>query len=84
MGGLKVLAKELYFANVSAENFRENFVEKLNTHKVVDKRNQGFWCSYCKTFAKKADAFVKKDWVIFRANQIWIVNAHYDGCRGWD
>jgi len=80
------LAKELYFNNVANNEFRKNFVNQLNTHSVLDKRNEGYYCCYCSKFTTKEIAFSKKDYVIFskKPNEIWIINEHYDGCRGWD
>jgi hypothetical protein len=84
---LKKLAQELYFDSVKVEDWRKDFIDKLETHEVVDKRPEGYYCTYDKKFSDKPVAFQQDNKVIFPShalNQIWIVNKHYDGCRGWD
>lgn len=87
---LKKTAKRLYFKNVKAEQFRQNFLKQLEKLSVADKRNEGYWCTYCKKFSKKPVAFPNKNEVIFlnddlgKAKQIFIVHGHYDECRGWN
>ena len=84
---IKHTAKELYFSNVANDNFRNNFLNQLETHLVVDKRSEGYYCCYCGKIDKKEVAFAKNDYVVFPRkanNEVWIVNEHYDGCRGWD
>lgn len=90
---LQELAKELYFKDVLAETFRQSFLERLKAGiPVFDLREKGYYCSYCKKFATKSTAFGSENKVIFVNNdafyknkqQIWIINSHYDGCRGWE
>ena len=84
---LKELAKELYFGHVKVEKYRENFLKELTNRDVVDKREGGYYCSMCSKFSKMQQMPSGKDYVIFpqkAPNEIWIVNSHYDGCRGWD
>lgn len=84
---LKELAKKLYFENVKGLEWRNNFLSRLSTCTVFDKRNDGFYCCQCKKISKKDTAFTQLDNVIFPSlhnGEIWIVNEHYDGCRGWD
>lgn len=84
---LKDLAKELYFKNISHTEYRNNFVKELEKRTVIDKRDSGYYCGYCKNFSKEPIAFAEIDKVIYPQNinnEIWIVNVHYDGCRGWD
>lgn len=84
MDELKELAKELYFSDVKNEDWRKKFLWSLKTTNVVDKRGMGFYCYYCKAFDQKEVAFACKEKVIFENNEIWILNTHYNGCRGWD
>lgn len=84
MGNLKKIAKELYFADVKNEDWRTKFLWSLKTKNVVDKRESGFYCFYCKQFSQKEVALPQKDKVIFENNEIWICHTNYDGCRGWD
>jgi hypothetical protein len=84
---LSVLAKELYFKDVLVEKYRENFTLELSKRKVIDKRNEGYHCCHCSKISKNETAFTQKDRVIFPKNnndELWLVNSHYDGCRGWD
>jgi hypothetical protein len=84
---LYALAKELYFKKVKVENYRDNFLSELTKRNVIDKRSDGFHCCYCDKFLTKEIAFVGMDEVIFpkkNESELWIVNSHYDGCRGWD
>lgn len=83
---MKDLAKELYFKEVQNKEWRDSFLEKLSKREVIDKRDQGFCCSYCGRFGKEL-AFSSRDKTIFpkgNSDELWIVNSHYDGCRGWD
>lgn len=89
--GLKTLAKNMYFKDVSRSDWRKEFEKALETLPVFDKRKEGYYCSYCKKFGKK-ELMGEKEGVIYHypgqiANNpdaIWIVKQHYDGCRGWD
>jgi hypothetical protein len=84
---LKELAKELYFSQVTVEFYRDNFLKLLDFCTVVDKREEGYYCSMCSKFGKMQQMPSGKDCVIFprrSSDEIWIVNAHYDGCFGWD
>jgi hypothetical protein len=84
---LKQQAKKLFFGSVKNEKYRDNFIKKLETYKVVDKREEGFYCSYCKSTNKTPSAYSSTNKVIFPLqveNEIWIINQHYDGCRGWN
>jgi len=84
---LRELAKNNFFKQVTVEKYRESFLQKLSIRTVIDKRNQGFYCLYCGKFSKMQQMPSGKDRVIFPNNnnsEIWIVNSHYDGCRGWD
>lgn len=84
---LKLQAKEYYFQGLEVEEWKQNFLEKLATHEVYDKRDKGYYCCYCGTISEKPIAFASENKTIFPRrdkNHIWIVNEHYDGCRGWD
>jgi hypothetical protein len=84
---LKELAKTLFFKQVLNDFYRNSFLQKIETHEVQDKREDGFYCSYCSKMSEAPTSFLKKDVVIFpkkASGEIWIVNSHYDGCRGWD
>lgn len=84
---LKDVAKELYFKDVTVKEYRDNFLKELANREVVDKRSQGYCCSYCGNITQKEIAFSEKNRTIFpkySKNELWIVNSHYDGCRGWD
>jgi hypothetical protein len=84
---LSDLAKEIYFKDVLVEKYRDNFLSELQKRKVIDKRESGFHCCYCSKISEKETAFVQMDRVIFPKNnelELWLVNSHYDGCRGWD
>ena len=84
---LKELAKELYFSQVTVEIYRDSFLEHLDKKTVVDKREEGFYCSMCGKFSKMQQMPSGKDCIIFphrTSDEMWIVNYHYDGCRGWD
>ena len=81
------LAKELYFKDVLVEEYRNNFLSELEKRVVIDKRKEGYRCSYCSKVNKSEVAFAQKNKVIFpknNKNEVWLVNSHYDGCRGWD
>lgn len=83
---LKDLAKELYFKKVLVPEWRDNFIEKLATHEVVDNLHV-YHCPYCSRVSYQPVAFEELNVAIFPKsvkNQIWLTNAHYDGCRGWD
>jgi hypothetical protein len=87
MNNLSETAKEFYFKKVSVEKYRENFLLELEKRTVIDKRDLGYFCSYCGKFAEKHQAFEALDQVIFpkgNNTELWLVNTHYDGCRGWD
>jgi hypothetical protein len=84
---LKLEAKDIYFNDILVEKYRDNFLLELDKRIVVDKRDEGYRCGYCGKFNKKPIAYPSKNTVIFpkeNNNQIWILNNHYDGCRGWD
>jgi hypothetical protein len=84
---LSDLAKEIYFKDVLVDKYRDNFLLELQKRKVIDKRKNGFHCCYCSKISEKETAFVQMDRVIFPKNnelELWLVNSHYDGCRGWD
>lgn len=83
---LKELARKYYFNDVKVEKWRDNFLNELNKRTVIDKRDIGFYCCHCQKFGKEM-AFSQKNKVIFpadKSDEIWIVNTHYEGCRGWD
>lgn len=84
MEDIKKLAKDLYYADVKNEEWRKSFLWAVKQKEVLDKRELGFYCFYCKKFSKTPIAFELKDKVIFENNEIWIVHQNYDGCRGWD
>ncbi len=87
MKDLKELAKEFYFREVSELKSRDNFINELQKRTVIDKRKDGYYCSYCGKFKETEMAFVRKDLVIFPKNnntELWLVHSHYDGCMGWD
>lgn len=93
MNQLQELAIKLYNKEVLVPEWRENFLKNLNDGvPVFDMRKEGHYCSYCKKVSDEAVAFGANDKVIFVNNgildtglkQIWIVNSHYDGCRGWE
>lgn len=86
---LNTIAREIYFSRVKAEQYRTNFLNQLSHRIVVDKRMSGYYCSYCGKFKDTQMMSFSRDTpsVIFpnsNKNEIWIVNGHYDGCRGWD
>ena len=84
---LKDLARELYFESITNTEYRNNFLKELEKRTVVNKRDLGFYCSYCKDFSKEPIAFALNDRIIYPQginDEFWIVNVHYDGCRGWD
>jgi hypothetical protein len=84
---LSDLAKDIYFKDVLNEKYRDNFLSELQKRKVIDKRENGFYCCYCAKISEKETAFVQMDRVIFPKNnqlELWLVNSHYDGCSGWD
>jgi hypothetical protein len=90
---LQTLAVELYNKFVTAPQYQQSFLESVKSGvSVFDMRKNGFYCSYCGEFAEKETSFATLDKVIFIYNgmfspfpkQIWIVNTHYDGCRGWE
>lgn len=82
---LKQLAKELYFLDVKVQEWRDNFLSKLNEKEVIDKRGEKYYCHHCGKFSEKM-AFQQKNKIVFpkHLDEIWIVNTHYDGCGGWD
>lgn len=86
MKTLKQLAKEFYLDKVKVEAWRENFLKALETKQVVDKRDLGYYCYYCKQFNTKKEMGGATNDVINKrdVDEIWIVNTHYDGCKGWD
>jgi len=47
---LKELAKTLFFKQVLNDFYRNSFLQKIETHEVQDKREDGFYCSYCRGF----------------------------------
>ncbi len=82
---LRQIAKKLYFSNIKNEILRKSFEERLKTYNVVDKREEGLYCSYCKKFTPSEHT--SRERVIFPTHlegEIWIIHPHYDGCRGWD
>lgn len=84
---LKELAKCLFFNTVTYEKYREDFLIELNKRTVIDKRSDGFYCSSCGKFSNFEQLPLRSDSVAFpknNDNELWIVNAHYDGCCGWD
>lgn len=84
---LTQLAKDCYFREVTFDKFRENFLSELQKRNVIDKREDGFYCSQCSKISKNQSAFVQRDRVVFPKKndlELWIVNSHYDGCTGWD
>lgn len=84
---IKEEAKEIYFSEVKVPEWRESFEKRLATYKLFDKRDEGYYCMYCGDIKKTPEAFYHKNKVVFPTrhnNEIWIVNSHYDGCRGWD
>lgn len=53
----------------------------------MDLRDQGYRCAYCSKMYQEPMAFPILNQVVFPTgteSEIWIVNSHYDGCRGWD
>jgi hypothetical protein len=84
---LSKLAKSLYFKEVTVDKYRLNFLRELNKRTVVDKRLEGFHCCHCAKLSKQEVAFSQTNRIIFpfgNKEELWIVNSHYDGCRGWD
>jgi hypothetical protein len=84
---IKDVARELYFNFISNTEYRNKFVKELEERTVIDKRDLGFYCGYCGNFSKEAIAFSDTDRVIYPkgiTHEFWIVNVHYDGCRGWE
>lgn len=90
---LKRLAKSMYFNTVKSEDARKNFERAIETLTVFDKRQNGYYCTYCKRFSKNRQMPEGQDErVIYHSpgafagnpDAIWIVKPHYDGCRGWD
>lgn len=90
---LQELAIELYNKSVLVPQYREWFLESIKAGvPVFDMRDKGFYCHYCAQFATKEIGFADTDKAIYinagtitdLPKQIWIVNTHYDGCRGWE
>ena len=85
MDKIKRYAKTVYFQDVKNESMRKNFVENLQKMPVIDKRDCGFFCSYCECFLKDMQMGNAEERVIFIGeDEMWIIKPHYDGCRGWD
>lgn len=92
---LKAEATKLYFDTVKLEDARKNFTKLVEELPIEDHRHDGFYCGECKKFAKHAQMKLGDSAVIFKYDNelnshlggpsaIWIVNRHYDGCRGWE
>lgn len=83
---LKEEARRLYFITVANLKYRDNFVKELEKRTVIDKRRDGFTCSYCGHTLERPLMMPQMNRAIFPKNEteIWLVNTHYDGCRGWD
>ena len=89
---LKEEAKQIYFGDVKNATYQENFEAAVEKLPVVDKREEGFYCSECRDFTKtkqmgwgvKAIYKFEQELSLRKAKAIWIVQSHYDGCRGWD
>jgi hypothetical protein len=49
----------------------------------IDKTNEGYYCIDCGKFSKECKMGFGRIWV-HKNNEMWYVNNHYCGCRGWD
>ena len=67
------------------KNFKKinEIAVKIPTLKL-DKTKYGWYCSMCNKFSKNPNMIQGKRWIYKKNNEKWLVNAHYDGCRGWD
>ena len=87
MNDLKQLARQSYFNEMKIEKYRDVFLLELEKRVIVDKREEGFFCYSCNTFSKVQQMPLGMNRCIYpkdNDNEFWIVNSHYDGCRGWD
>jgi len=84
---LKKLAKECYFAEVRVESWREQFLKDLERVPIIDRRNLGWYCIYCKAFTKKHSPHKQEIGIVFEKDvndkviSICIVNKCYDDCE---
>lgn len=88
---LESLAISLYSKNVSSRPDLVKSASETAKKGVLDVRDKGYRCSYCKKYSKNPIAFEKQDQVVYNfeplsnsANGLLIANTHYCGCRGWD
>lgn len=79
--------KAVFFNQVKLESARHNFLKELEIREPVDKTGLGYYCTYCQRFSGDGRLIEGDPRVIFPSNvgdELWLVNPHYDGCRGWD
>lgn len=51
---------------------------------IIDNRDKGFYCCYCKTFLSIAIMSLGIQSIKIIDGKHVLVNEHYDGCRGWN
>lgn len=87
-------AYRLRLNTIPSLDLRKNSIDNIrNVKEVIDKTSEGYYCVQCNKFLEDALMLSgdnpKVIWPHDKRQQriqgeIWIVNEHYDGCRGWD